>query len=107
MNALQTVGLAWSAYEVTAAGLDAVRRRTWRPLAVEVAGQAGSWAAGVAGFKAGCKLGTAVGLASGAGALLTATAGAGIGGLAGYLAARRAALKVGLGEPVARSLWEP
>jgi hypothetical protein len=96
VSALQTVGIAWTAYEMTSAALDSVRRHTWRPLAVESVGQAGSWAAGVAGLKAGCKLGAVVGLSSGGGALVTATLGAGIGGLAGYVVARRAALKAGL-----------
>ena len=89
---------------MTSAALDSVRRRTWRPLAVESVGQAGSWAAGVAGLKAGCKLGAVVGLSSGGGALVTATLGAGLGGLAGYTMARRAALRVGL-DTVASRAW--
>lgn len=91
MQVLQTAGLAWSAYEVTVAALDSARRRSWRPLTAEAAGQAGSWAAGVAGLKAGCKLGIAAGLASGAGALVTGAVGAGIGGLAGYIGAKHMA----------------
>jgi hypothetical protein len=96
LGAAQTVGLAWTAYEMTSAAIDSVRRRSWRPLAVESVGQAGSWAAGVAGLKVGCKLGVVAGLSTGAGAVVTATLGAGIGGLAGYVIARRAALRAGL-----------
>lgn len=107
LSFLQTAGVAWTAYEVTASALDSLRRRTWRPLAVETTAQAGSWAAGLAGLKVGCKLGTVAGLSTG-GALLTATLGAGIGGLAGYVAAKNAAVKAGLAEAPAtsRSLWE-
>ena len=107
LNFLQTAGMAWTAYEVTSSAVESLRRRTWRPLALETTAQAGSWAAGLAGLKVGCKLGAAAGLATGGGALLTATLGAGIGGLAGYVAAKEAALKAGLGEaPARRSLWE-
>jgi hypothetical protein len=95
IQVVQAVGLAWAAYEMTSAALASARRRTWRPLAVETVGQAGSWAAGVAGMKIGGKLGAAFGLSSGAGALVTATIGAGIGGLAGYVATKRAAAGAG------------
>ncbi len=109
LNFLQTAGVAWTAYEVTSSAIDSLRRRTWRPLAIETTAQAGSWAAGLAGLKVGCKLGTVAGLSTGGGALLTATLGAGIGGLAGYVAAKNAAVKAGLAEAPAnaRSLWEP
>lgn len=95
---VQAAGFAWTACEVTSAAIDSLRRRTWRPLAVETVGQAGSWAGGVAGLKVGCKLGVAAGLSTGAGALVSAAIGAGIGGLAGYVVARRTAVKAGLGE---------
>lgn len=95
IQVVQAAGLAWTAYEMTSAALASRRRRTWRPLAVEAASQAGSWAAGVAGMKVGGKVGLAVGLASGGGALVTATIGAGIGGLAGYLATKRAITRAG------------
>ncbi len=87
----QTLGVAWTVYEVAQAGVVSVRRRSFRPLMVEGVGQAGGWAAGVAGMKAGCKIGIVAGLKTGPGALVTGAIGAGIGGLVGYVAAGRLA----------------
>ncbi len=87
----QGIGLAWTAVEVGRAGTIGVRRKSVRPLAVESVAQAGSWAAGAAGFKAGGKLGAIVGLKTGPGMLVTAAVGACIGGLAGYVGAKRVA----------------
>lgn len=87
----QSIGLAWTAVEMGRAGTVSVRRKSVRPLAVESVAQAGSWAAGAAGFKAGGKLGAIVGLKTGPGMLVTAAVGACIGGLAGYVGAKRVA----------------
>ena len=87
----QSVGLAWTAVEMGRAGADSAKRKSIRPLAVESVAQAGSWAAGIAGFKAGGKLGALVGLKTGPGMLVTAAMGACIGGLAGYVGAKRVA----------------
>lgn len=87
----QSIGLAWTAVEMGRAGTVSARRKSVRPLAVESVAQAGSWAAGAAGFKAGGKLGAIVGLKTGPGMLVTAAVGACIGGLAGYVGAKRVA----------------
>lgn len=87
----QTIGLAWTAVEMGRAGTVSVKQKSIRPLAVESVAQAGSWAAGAAGFKAGGKLGALVGLKTGPGVLVTAAVGACIGGLAGYVGAKRVA----------------
>lgn len=87
----QSIGLAWTAVEMGRAGSDSIKRKSIRPLAVESVAQAGSWAAGAAGFKAGGKLGAIVGLKTGPGVLVTAAVGACIGGLAGYVGAKRVA----------------
>jgi hypothetical protein len=87
----QSIGLAWTAVEMGRAGTISVRRKSIRPLAVECVAQAGSFAAGAAGFKAGGKLGAMVGLKTGPGVLVTAAVGACIGGLAGYVGAKRVA----------------
>ena len=87
----QGIGLAWTAVEVGRAGTISIRRKSVRPLAVESMAQAGSWAAGAAGFKAGGNLGAIVGLKTGPGMLVTAAVGACIGGLAGYVGAKRVA----------------
>jgi len=96
----QTLGVVWTVYEVAQAGVVSVRRRSFRPLMVEGAGQAGGWAAGVAGMKAGCKIGIVAGLKTGPGALVTGAIGAGIGGLVGYVAAGRLAERAIPGRPV-------
>lgn len=88
---MQSIGLAWTAVEMGRAGTISIRRKSVRPLAVESVAQAGSWAAGAAGFKAGGKLGAMVGLKTGPGMLATAAIGACIGGLAGYVGAKRVA----------------
>jgi hypothetical protein len=87
----QNIGLAWTAIEMGRAGNVSMKQRSIRPLAVESVAQAGSWAAGVAGFKAGGKLGAMVGLKTGPGMLVTAAMGACVGGLAGYVGAKRVA----------------
>lgn len=87
----QNLGLAWTAIEMGRAGNASMKRKSIRPLAVESVAQAGSWAAGVAGFKAGGKLGAMVGLKAGPGMLVTAAMGACVGGLAGYVGAKRVA----------------
>lgn len=87
----QSIGLAWTAVEMGRAGTISMKQKSIRPLAVESVAQAGSWAAGAAGFKAGCKLGAIVGLKTGPGMLVTAALGACVGGLAGYVGARRVA----------------
>jgi len=87
----QGIGLAWTAVEMGRAGTSSARRKSVRPLAVESVAQAGSWAAGAAGFKAGGKLGAIVGIKTGPGMLVTAAVGACIGGLAGYVGAKRVA----------------
>jgi hypothetical protein len=87
----QSIGLAWTAAEMGRAGTISARQKSIRPLAVESVAQAGSWAAGAAGFKAGGKLGAMVGLKTGPGMLVTAAMGACIGGLAGYVGAKRVA----------------
>ena len=87
----QSIGLAWTAVEMGRAGTISIKQRSIRPLAVESVAQAGSWAAGAAGFKAGGKLGAIVGLKTGPGMLVTAAVGACIGGLAGYVGAKRVA----------------
>lgn len=87
----QSIGLAWTAVEMGRAGATSSRQKSIRPLAVESVAQAGSWAAGAAGFKAGGKLGAIVGLKTGPGVLVTAAVGACIGGLAGYVGAKRVA----------------
>ena len=88
---MQSIGLAWTAVEMGRAGTVSVKHKSIRPLAVESVAQAGSWAAGAAGFKAGGKLGALVGLKTGPGVLVTAAMGACIGGLAGYVGAKRIA----------------
>ncbi|MBX3502046.1 MAG: hypothetical protein KF889_21605 [Alphaproteobacteria bacterium] len=85
----QGIGLAWTTAEVGRAGTISFRQRSIRPLAVEGVAQAGSFAAGAAGFKTGGKLGMLVGLKTGPGVLATAAVGACIGGLAGYVGAKR------------------
>ena len=87
----QSLGLAWTAVEMGRAGTISAKQKSIRPLAVESVAQAGSWAAGAAGFKAGGKLGAIVGLKTGPGMLVTAAVGACIGGLAGYVGAKRVA----------------
>ena len=87
----QSIGLGWTAIEMGRAGADSAKRKSIRPLAVESVAQAGSWAAGAAGFKAGGKLGAIIGLKTGPGMLVTAAMGACIGGLAGYVGAKRVA----------------
>jgi hypothetical protein len=102
----QSIGLAWTAVEMGRAGTISIRRKSVRPLAVESVAQAGSWAAGAAGFKAGGKLGAIVGLKSGPGMLVTAAVGACVGGLAGYVGAKRVAdatLPEDLGRAMARA----
>lgn len=88
---MQSIGLAWTAVEMGRAGTISVKQKSIRPLAVESVAQAGSWAAGAAGFKAGGKLGALVGVKTGPGMLVTAAVGACIGGLAGYVGAKRVA----------------
>jgi hypothetical protein len=87
----QNIGLAWTALEMGRAGNFSLKQKSIRPLAVESVAQAGSWAAGIAGFKAGGKLGAMVGLKTGPGMLVTAAMGAFVGGLAGYVGAKRVA----------------
>ncbi|MGE0422678.1 MAG: hypothetical protein AB7O88_10460 [Reyranellaceae bacterium] len=87
----QSIGLGWTAIEMGRAGASSRKQRSIRPLAVEGVAQAGSWAAGIAGFKTGGKVGAMVGLKSGPGLLVTAAMGACIGGLAGYVGAKRVA----------------
>lgn len=103
----QNLGLAWTALEMSRAGTVSVKQRSIRPLAVESVAQAGSWAAGAAGFKAGGKLGAMVGLKTGPGMLVTAAMGACVGGLAGYVGAKRfadATLPEDLGRAAARAV---
>jgi hypothetical protein len=87
----QNIGLGWTAIEMGRAGAASRKQKSIRPLAVESVAQAGSWAAGIAGFKAGGKMGAMVGLKTGPGMLVTAAMGACIGGLAGYVGAKRVA----------------
>ncbi|MCU1718963.1 glycine zipper family protein [Pseudomonas sp. 5P_3.1_Bac2] len=84
---VQVVGIAFTAYDLTAASQESIRIGNTKPINAELVRQAGGWGSAWAGFKIGGVAGAALGVETGPGLIVTGLVGGILFGAAGYFGA--------------------